>query len=356
MRTTIVILFSLLAGACSCGKGGAAGGHSSTPPLQGNPDTTFTNPLLSSGADPWVIQNDTTYYYMNTLGDHLAIWATGRMSTLGSVSPVTIWVPPATGLYSKDIWAPELHLFNGKWYMYFAADNGNNANHRIYVLENDGADPLSAGWTFKGKIADTTADRWAIDASAFQYNGNMYLIWSGWADTVNVAQNIYIAQLSDPLTITGQRVLISAPTQSWEKQGAPPAVNEGPEALINPTSGQLFLTYSASGCWTDNYCLGLLTLRQGGDPLNPSDWTKSADPVFSTDAASSAYAPGHNGFFISRDGKQNWLIYHANSTAGEGCGNARSPRIQSFSWNSDGTPTFGMPAKIDSLMAVPGGE
>jgi GH43 family beta-xylosidase len=347
------IFSALLAAACSCGKG-SSGGHTTPTPVAA--DTTFTNPLLSSGADPWVIQNDTTYYYMNTLGDHLAIWATGRMSALGSVSPVTIWTPPATGLYSKDIWAPELHLFNGKWYMYFAADDGNNANHRIYVLENDGADPLSAGWTLKGKVADTTADRWAIDASAFQYNGNLYLIWSGWADTVNVAQNIYIARLSDPLTITGQRVLISAPTLSWEQQGAPPAVNEGPEALINPTSGQLFLTYSASGCWTDNYCLGLLTLRQGGDPLNPSDWSKSPNPVFSTDAASGAYAPGHNGFFISRDGKQSWLIYHANSSAGEGCGNARSPRIQPFAWNSDGTPNFGMPAKIDSLMAVPGGE
>jgi GH43 family beta-xylosidase len=350
----LIILLCFSAGACSCGKGGAKGG-SSVQPTTGNADTTFTDPLLPAGADPWVIQNDTTYYYMNTLGDHLAIWPTGKMSALGSAQPVTIWLPPASGPYSRDIWAPELHLFDGKWYMYFAADDGNNANHRIYVLENDAADPLSANWTFSGKVSDSTADRWAIDASAFDYNGKRYLIWSGWADTVNIAQNIYIAQLANPVTITGQRVLISSPTLGWEQQGAPPSVNEGPEALINP-GGQLFLTYSASGCWTDSYCLGLLTLRQGGDPLNPADWTKSPNPVFSTDAASGAYAPGHNGFFLSRDGTQNWLIYHANSMAGEGCGNARSPRIQPFSWNTNGTPDFGLPVKIDSLMKVPGGE
>lgn len=350
----LIILFSFLAGACSCGKGGDKAG-SSTQTTPGSADTTFTNPLLPGGADPWVIQNDTTYYYMNTLGDHLAIWPTGKMSALGSVQPVTIWQPPGSGSYSKDIWAPELHLFDGKWYMYFAADDGNNANHRIYVLENDAADPLSANWTFRGKVADSTADRWAIDASAFDYNGKRYLIWSGWADTVNVAQNIYIAQLADPITITGQRMLISSPTLSWEQQGTPPSVNEGPEALINP-GGQLFINYSASGCWTDNYCLGLLTLRPGGDPLNPADWTKSPNPVFTTDAASGAYAPGHNGFFMSRDGTQTWLIYHANSMAGQGCGNARSPRMQPFSWNADGTPHFGQPVKIDSLMKVPGGE
>jgi GH43 family beta-xylosidase len=350
----LFILFTLFCAACACGKKSTSGtGGTNPPPVAA--DTTFTNPLLSSGPDPWVIGKDTTYYYMNTLGDHLAIWPTGKMSALSKATPVTIWTPPATGSYSKEIWAPELHLFDNKWYMYFAADDGNNFHHRIYVLENDAADPTSAAWTFKGKVADTTNDRWAIDASAFEYKGNRYLIWSGWPDTVNIEQDIYISQLSDPTTITGKRVLISSPTLSWERQGAPPAVNEGPEALLSP-NGQLFLTYSASGCWTDSYSLGLLTLKPGGDPLSPGDWTKSQNPVFSTNGANGAYAPGHNGFFVSRDGTQNWLLYHANSMAGQGCGNARTPRMQSFSWNPDGTPNFGTPVKIGIPIRKPAGE
>lgn len=346
-----IILLSFLVNAC--GKGSS--GNTSAPPPVKPADTTFINPILPGGPDPWVIQKDSTYYYMNTLGNRLAIYATHKMSELSTAKSTTIWTPPVTGPYSKEIWAPELHNFQGKWYMYFAADDGNNDNHRIYVLENDDADPLSAGWVFKGKIADSTADRWAIDASAFEYNGQLYLIWSGWQGTTNGEQDIYIAKMSDPVTLQGKRVLISSPTQSWEKAGAPPVVNEGPEALVNP-SGQLFLTYSASGCWTDNYCLGLLTLRPGGDPLNPADWTKSANPVFSTASANGAYAPGHNGFFVSRDGKQNWLLYHANSLAGQGCGDARNPRMQSFTWNTDGTPNFGIPVKINTPLAKPSGE
>jgi GH43 family beta-xylosidase len=354
MRRLLFYLFTLVATACSCGKGSGSGGPGGG--VTGSlGDSTFTNPLLASGPDPWVVQKDTMYYYMNTLGDHLAIWPTSRMSGLGTAKPVTVWKPPAGTGYSQELWAPELHLFDNKWYLYFAADDGNNANHRIYVLENDAADPTSPGWTLKGKLADATADRWAIDASAFEYNGKRYLIWSGWADTVNVAQNIYIGLLVDPATLQGQRVLLSAPTLAWEKQGAPPAVNEGPEALVSP-NGQLFLTYSASGCWTDGYCLGLLTLRAGGDPLNPADWSKSPQTVFSGVAASGAYAPGHNGFFISRDGKQNWIIYHANSLAGQGCGSARNPRMQAFTWNADGTPNFGAPVKTGVPVTVPGGE
>jgi len=354
LSTPIFLVSWLLA---SCGKGSSGGGGNTggnTPPKA---DTTFTNPLLSSGPDPWVIRKDgdSNYYYTNTLGNRLALWATTKMSQLGQASPVTIWTPPTTGSYSREIWAPELHNFKGKWYMYFAADDGSNDNHRIYVLENDDANPLSANWVFKGKVADTTADRWAIDASAFEYNNQLYLVWSGWQGTVNTEQDIFIAQLSDPVTITGQRAMISSPTQSWEKVGAPPAVNEGPEALISP-SGRLFLTFSASGCWTDSYSLGLLTLRTGGDPMNPADWTKSTAPVFATQADNGAYAPGHNGFFTTKDGKQSWLLYHANSSAGQGCGNARNPRMQPFTWRPDGTPDFGTPAKINTPMQKPSGE
>jgi GH43 family beta-xylosidase len=318
-------------------------------------DTSFTNPLLSSGPDPWVIQKDTLYYYSNTLGNRISVYQTNKMSALSGSRITTVWTPPVSGPYSKEIWAPEIHFLQNKWYVYFAADDGSNLNHRIYAIECDDADPMTGTWTFKGKIADTADDRWAIDASVFEYNAQMYMIWSGWPGSVNTEQDIYIARMKDPLTIEGARVKISSPTNDWEKAGAPPAVNEGPEAIINP-SGQLVLTFSASGCWTDNYALGFLLLKSGGDPLNPADWTKSATPIFQTVPGNGAYSPGHNGFFTSRDGKESWIIYHANALAGQGCGDTRSPRMQKYTWNADGTPNFGAPVKINEQLHKPGGE
>jgi GH43 family beta-xylosidase len=318
-------------------------------------DSTFTNPLLPRGPDPWVIQKDSVYYYTHTQANRIAIYKTGKMSELGKASPVTIWTPPATGLWSKDIWAPEIHYLQGKWYVYFAADDGINDNHRIYVLENASADPLSGNWEFKGKMADTSADTWAIDASVFEYNGQLYCIWSGWEADINDKQNIYIAKMQNPWTIAGKRSMISTPTYSWEIIGAPPAVNEGPEALRN-NQGNLLITYSASGCWTDSYSLGLLRLKTGGDPMNAGDWSKNTNPVFITNSGNQAFSPGHNGFFKSRDGKEDWIIYHANAAAGLGCKDARSPRMQSFGWNADGSPDFGQPAKIDMKIKKPSGE
>ncbi|MCW3090657.1 MAG: family 43 glycosylhydrolase [Ferruginibacter sp.] len=340
--------------ALSCGKENNGGG-TIPPPVTPPAVTTFTNPLLSSGPDPWVIKKDSFYYYTHTLGNRIGLWRTKKMSDLKNAPTFTVWLAPPTGSYSHNVWAPELHYINNKWYIYFAADDGNNPNHRMYVIENTSADPIAGTWVFKGKVADSNADKWAIDGSVFDLNGQLYFIWSGWQGDTDGRQDIYIAPMADPVTVSGNRVLLSSPSNDWEKFGGPTFVNEGPEALKN-ASGRLFITYSASGCWTDNYCLGLLSLKPGGNPLSSADWTKNATPVFTQNAASMAYGPGHNSFFKSLDGTEDWILYHANSSSGQGCGDVRNPRMQQFTWNADGTPNFGSPVKINTSIQKPSGE
>lgn len=325
---------------------------------EANGGNTFQNPILNSGADPWVITRDGFYFYMNTTGRNLTIWKTRDITDLRHAQKKVVWTPPTTGPYSHEIWAPELHFFDGKWYIYFAADDGANRNHRIFVIENAAKDPLAGEWTFKGQVSDST-DRWAIDPSAFEIEGRRYMIWSGWEGDHNGAQNIYIAELKNPWTIGSPRVMISSPQYGWERVSQNPGqanaphvqVNEGPEILQH--EGKLFLVYSGSGCWTDAYELGAVEADASADLLNPKSWKKFDHPFFKQDPAAGVFGTGHNGFFLSPDGKQNWIIYHANSGSGEGCGANRSPRIQPFTWNADGTPNFGTPVSPDTLIAKP---
>jgi GH43 family beta-xylosidase len=158
--------------------------------------------------------------------------------------------------------------------------------------------------------------------------------------------------MKNPWTLATRRVMISSPTYPWELKGAPPKVNEGPEMLKSP-KGRIFLIYSASGCWTDDYKLGMMSLKKGSNPLKPSNWIKKAQPVFTKDPSHHAYGPGHNGFFKSPDGTQYWIIYHANPEPGQGCGGHRSARMQQFHWNKDGTPNFGRPVNIHVPLQVP---
>jgi GH43 family beta-xylosidase len=87
--------------------------------------------------------------------------------------------------------------------------------------------------------------------------------------------------------------------------------------------------------------------------LDSTLWEKSPQPVFAKSIENGVYAPGHNSFFKSPDGKQDWILYHANSAPGQGCGRNRSPRAQQFSWNKDGSPNFGKPIKPGIQLAVP---
>lgn len=350
----------LLAVSCSFAGALCQPGSSSAAPSEQN---TFVNPLLPAGADPWVTYRDGYYYYMNTMGTNLTIWKTHDITDLKNAERKTVWTPPVGGPYSHDIWAPELHYLQGKWYIYFAADAGSNQTHRVWVLENASSDPLTGAWTMKGQLADSS-DKWAIDPTVFENRGSLYALWSGWQGDVNGVQSIYMARLKNPWTVEGSRLKLSTPQYPWEKVGdllqpghvvALPHVdvNEGPEVLEH--GGKIFVIYSGSACWTDYYELGMMTASADSNLMDISSWKKSDRPVFRQSPEASVYGTGHNSFFKSPDGKQDWILYHANSEPGEGCGQHRSPRAQPFTWNPDGTPNFGRPIPTTQRIKKPSG-
>ena len=333
--------------------------------LTPEPFSTFTNPLLPAGADPWAVHYDGWYYYTHTMFSNLTLWKTRDLTDLRAAESRVIWQPPAKTAYSKNMWAPEIHRIGGRWYMYFAADNGRNRNHRMYVLECRSQDPMRGPWVFRAQLV-TPGDRWSIDGTVLQHHGELFLLWSGWDGAQNGRQNIYIARMTNPWTVEGERVCISTPTFDWELYGKirkprvddKPVVhvNEGPSVLQR--NGKIFVTFSASGCWTEYYALGLLWADASqADLLNPEAWHKKPEPVFRAFGAGAArtYAAGHNSFFQSPDGSEDWILYHANSRRSLGWGN-RSPRAQKFQWTSDGFPCFGVPVSSGEKLLKPSND
>lgn len=307
---------------------------------------TFTNPIVRRGADPWVIRWNNQYYFCQSRSNAVWVNAATNLEDIGKGHWHCVWRPPEGTAYSKEVWAPELHFLRGNWYIYVAADNGTNDDHRTYVLEGTSLDP-TAPFTLKGKIASPD-DHWAIDGTVLEMrDGKLYFIWSGWEGTQNVAQNLYIAPMSDPWTMGGARECISRPTQPWEQHGL--LINEGPETLWH--GNRLFVIYSASGMWTDNYCLGELAWN-GGDPMDPKSWDKKPEPVFASSA--DVFGPGHCSFVPSPDGMEDWIVYHAHIHQGSGA--RRDVRMQHFTWNADGSPNFGTPIAGGVPIVRPSGE
>lgn len=310
-------------------------------------ETNFTNPLLPNGADPWLEYWNGNYYLATTTwNSQLVMRKSPTLAGLATAAPVYLWSETAADRCC-NFWAPEFHRLTGPngthWYlMYTAGQDGTLDFQRLRVLESAGDDPLGP-YRFAGTPMPTT---WNIDGTYLQHGGQLYLLYSQW---IGSDQSILIVAMSNPWTVTGPHVVISQPAFGWETQGG--RTNEAPEVLQR--GGQTFVIYSASSCNTPDYKLGRLTLT-GGDPLSASSWTKHPTPVFQ--AANGVFGPGHNGFFTSPDGSQDWLVYHGNASSADGCGASRSTRAQPFGWNPDGTPDFGSPVATSTSLAVPSGE
>jgi GH43 family beta-xylosidase len=334
-------LFILLILAISC-KEESKNVEPTVPPV-----AKFKNPLLNNGPDPWVAQKGALYYATHTTGNGLKLYAANNMANLPTAVSKSVWTAPASGMNSKNVWAPEIHYLNGAWYCYYAADDGDNANHRMWVLENKSADPLKETWVDKGRL-NLADDKWAIDGTVFSQGSQLYIIWSGWTDKPFESQELFISRLSNPWTAEGERVQISKAELPWEQSGG--NINEGPQILKR--GNKIHLIYSASACWTDDYKLGLLTADDDADLMDPASWKKHSEPVFTKYPEGQAFGPGHCSFFTAPDGTD-WIAYHANPQSGQGCGGNRSVRIQPFTWNTDNTPNFGKPVALNTELEKP---
>lgn len=143
-------------------------------------------------------------------------------------------------------------------------------------------------------------DYFAIDGTPLQTADNkLYFIWSGWPDATlggkPFGSNMYIAPMLNATTLAGPRVLLRQPTHTWEG-----TVQEGPEILRSPYSNRTFIVYSAANTWDQTYCLTLLSLDDGKDPLVPSNWVQLYDePLFYENEEQGVYGPGHASFTTS---------------------------------------------------------
>ncbi len=280
-----------------------------------------------------MIHHEGFYYYCESRHHQrsIVVRRSRTIAGIGQDAGVCVWNAPATGRNCDHLWAPELHRIGNRWFIYYAADDGDNHNHRMWVLESEGNDPRGK-YHCRGQLQ---TGGWAIDGTVLTLdNGRMFFIWSGWPGPRNGRQDLYAVAMRDPVTLAGPRVRLCSPDQRWERVAMP--ICEGPQILKR--NGDIFIVYSASGSWTPDYCLGLLHNRTG-DILNPAAWQKRG-PVFRK--TEHVWGVGHCSFVKSLCGTEDWIIYHAKSLKAHGWKD-RDVHAKRFTWTAEGLPDFGSP-------------
>lgn len=308
---------------------------------------SINKPFIEQRADPYVYRHtDGTYYFTASVPayDRIILRRSNTLMGLKDASEVTVWKRHKSGKMSEHIWAPELHYLDGRWYLYFAAGRQQNIwKIRPYVLECMGQDPLRGPWVERGKIQRAKDDiysfkAFSLDATIFEHRGNRYFVW---AEKVSVGiqiSNIYIARMESPVKLATAQILLTTPDYDWERQEI--WVNEGPAVIKK--NGRIFLTYSASATG-ECYCMGMLSIGEDEDILDPRAWKKERYPVLASDSSLEIYGPGHNSFTTLEDGTD-ICVYHARSYAeieGDPLYDPnRHARLMRVEWDEKGFPVF----------------
>ncbi|KAH7174078.1 glycosyl hydrolase [Fusarium flagelliforme] len=315
----------------------------------------FTNPIRT-GSDPQIVYHGGMYYLTSTTWTDVRITAASTIEGLKTAESVVIWSDVSDPDRACNFWAPEIHKVGDRWHVYFTASKCDPdwgvvlPTLKVYVLEGGMEHPLSSDYRLLDPIVPPNYNGGMLDATLFDIADTRYLLFSA----VNGPESpdgasLWIAELLSAVTC-GNATMIAAPEYEWEKEDS--AVLEGPYGIISP-SGTTMVVYSADSCSTPAYKLGVMTLTAGADPLRRASWIKSSTPIFET--KNGLYGPGHNAFFKSPDGKQDWQVFHANLEANAGCGPSRKTFIQPVSWKGDHID-LGDPLPVSTEIDPPSGE
>jgi GH43 family beta-xylosidase len=299
----------------------------------------FQNPINAS-ADPWMGFAEGEYHLSTTQGNCVKLWSAKSITGLKSAKPVVIWEK------GKGVWAAEFHRLQGRggmrWYCYFTKTDGEDARHRMFVMESK-RDSIKGPYGPPRQLETDPKDEfYAIDGSPFEHDGKLYFLWAG-----HPGHLLYISRMKDPMNLTGERVNIPASGFGCSE------VREGPYVIKH--DNLLFLTYSACDTGKPDYKVGCLWADAKSSLMKVESWTQVNQPLLERSDTNGVYGPGHHGFFKSPDGKEDWIVYHGKTTV-EFTYKGRNTRAQKLEWDDKGFPKKVVPLPLDAKVPLPSGD
>lgn len=237
--------------------------------------------------DPFILLYKNAYYAYGThSADGIEVYKSNNLKK---------WKYLGLALNKKDVWggrwfwAPEVYHTNGKFYMYYSADE-----HTCVAISDFPTGPF----TQEKKQPVVTSEK-TIDSSLFtDDDGKAYLFFVRFND----GNNIWVAEMNDDMQTVKPETMHPCVhvSQSWEKVW--PRVNEGP--FVVKHNNKYYMTYSANSYESPFYGVGCAT----ADAIM-GQWTKyGSNPVLQKPG--SLVGVGHNALFLDKKNRL-MMVFHA---------------------------------------------
>ena len=246
-------------------------------------------------ADPYILLDGDTYYAYGThAADGIECW---RSKDLQYWNYVGLALEKKNTTEQQWFWAPEVYYKNGKYYMYYSANE-----HLFVATANSPRGPFKQVGSYM--MEPLIGDEKCIDSSVyFDEDGTPYCFFVRFTD----GNCIWQCQLQDDYITPVEGTLKKCinVTESWESKLG--RVCEGPFVLRNKRV--FFLTYSANDYRSQDYGVGY---ARGTKPN--STWTKNPKPILQR--AQGLVGTGHHSFFTDKEGRLR-IVFHAHNSTEE---------------------------------------
>jgi len=289
------------------------------------PTNTYSNPIFAGDyPDPSILREGDDFYIVHSSFEYypgLLIWHSTDLIN---------WTPVANALhtYVGSVWAPDLVKYDGKYYIYFPADNTN------YVIT---ADNIEGPWSEPVELKVTMID----PGHVVDDKGNRYLYFSSGS---------YVPLSKDGLSIAGD---IQHCYDGWEiprDWSIECFCMEGPKLVKR---GDYYYLTVAEGGTAGPPTGHMVISARSKSPLGP--WENSPfNPILRAETNNERWCSvGHGTVFD--DGKGNWyMLFHGYENGHYNMG--RQTMLVPIEWTADGW--YKIPDNIDIAKPIqlPSGE
>lgn len=263
---------------------------------------TMITSAINNLRDPCILVEDGVYYaygtgwvcYKNTSGDLGGAWT--KVGTVASVRD------PA--LDGGDHWAPEVHRYNGAYYMFTTYKNKKTGRHGCTILKSNSPEGPFTEIT-GGHI--TPADWDAIDGTLYvDPEGQPWMVFvHEWISMPDGVGSFAAAKLSEDLThfISEPMELFKANEPEWAAAG----VTDGCW-MYTTKEGELLMVWSNF----DAFGYTVAVARSSNGRLD-GEWIHEKELLYSK-AMTGEYDGGHAMIFTGPDG-QMYLSFHSPNAA-----------------------------------------
>lgn len=257
--------------------------------------------------DPFILAENGTYYLYGTRGADtwgkgygFDVYVSPDLETFSD--PIEVFTPPKDFWSDENFWAPEVHKWNGKYYM-FASFISDTRKRGTQILISDS--PL--GPFTPHSDGPVTPPQWhCLDGTFYaDASGVPHMIYCReWKQSdCEIVGEIHAIRLTDDLsTAIGEPIyLFSADKKAWIPKNPKRYVTDGP-FMYQTTNGKPLLLWSSFG--EEGY-LEAIAYPENGNLTDK--WIHIEKPLFEKDG-------GHGMVFKTFDGKLMFTYHSPNKT------------------------------------------